>query len=96
MHTIYQSTLLADAALVRDMLVQNGIDAQVVEGDSPYPGTVYTEVWVRDEDRARARALVDELAARPVRDSDWNCRGCRESNPGEFEVCWSCGAERTY
>lgn len=96
MHTIYQSTLLADAMLVRDMLVQNGIDTQLIEGESPYPGIGCSEVWVREEDRTRARALVDELVARPVRDSDWSCRGCRESNPGEFEVCWSCGAERTY
>ena len=43
---------------------------------------------------ARARELVQELAedgekaARTV-----ECPGCREENPGNFELCWSCGED---
>jgi hypothetical protein len=22
--------------------------------------------------------------------SSWQCRNCRETNPGEFEFCWNC------
>jgi hypothetical protein len=24
--------------------------------------------------------------------SDWKCPSCREENPGNFELCWNCGA----
>jgi hypothetical protein len=32
----------------------------------------------------------EEEAAGP----DWKCSGCGEENPGNFEVCWSCGGPR--
>lgn len=94
MRNVFQSTLLADAAIVRDLLAEHGIEAQLVEGQSPYPGTAVSEVWVlRDEDRPRARELVARMKGS---DSDtgreWRCRECRETNPGTFDVCWSCGA----
>ncbi len=25
--------------------------------------------------------------------ADWQCAGCREENPGNFDVCWNCGQE---
>jgi len=26
--------------------------------------------------------------------AEWTCEKCGESNPGEFEVCWNCEAEK--
>lgn len=26
---------------------------------------------------------------------EWSCSGCNETNPSTFDLCWSCGAERT-
>lgn len=55
-----------------------------------------TECWpvlrVRDEDAARAEALVREA----MRDdgkvkASWICPQCHESIEGQFEWCWNCG-----
>ena len=26
--------------------------------------------------------------------AEWRCSGCNETNPGSFDLCWNCGAER--
>lgn len=38
------------------------------------------------------RALAEQAAAR--RQAAWRCRACGRRNPGNFEVCWNCQAER--
>ncbi len=35
-----------------------------------------------------------EQPKRPDDTPDWLCPNCREENPGSFEVCWNCGADR--
>ncbi len=40
------------------------------------------------------RARHDLEQAREVADQAWICQHCGEENPGHFEVCWSCEAER--
>jgi len=39
---------------------------------------------------------LDADYGRSVADAEqsWRCVSCREENPGEFEACWSCGADR--
>jgi predicted amidophosphoribosyltransferase len=37
---------------------------------------------------ARARREVEQAQADA---RTWVCQGCREENPGHFEVCWNCG-----
>lgn len=100
MRSVYESPILADATIVRDMLAENGVEARVVEGHSPYPstGTIAAEVWVARGDRDRALELVRRLESSKRQDEqkDWTCRECRESNPGGFEVCWNCGTARTW
>ena len=82
MYIIFKSEQLVDAAMVCDMLVASGIEAQRVGG----------EVWLSgEEDRARASELVVQMREGPSSAREWRCRDCRESNPGEFGVCWNCG-----
>ncbi|MCG8403991.1 MAG: hypothetical protein MI923_02215 [Phycisphaerales bacterium] len=38
----------------------------------------------------RGYALNHELPPMQDEPPDWVCKSCGESNPGHFEVCWSC------
>lgn len=101
MRNVFQSPVLADAAIVRNMLVEHGIEAQLIEGQTAHGMGVTgaSEVWVvRDADGDRAAELVRELerSQQTEQRHQWTCRECRESNPGAFEVCWSCSAARTW
>lgn len=86
---------IAIATLWVDMLRQAGIDASLqryylggVAGDLP-PDQCLPEVWVtHDEQEARARELLDDLAHLPQR--RWVC-ACGETVEGGFEQCWNCG-----
>ncbi len=46
-------------------------------------------------DRERALALLKERFESDAQRSDeeWHC-ACGEENPGNLDVCWSCGEER--
>lgn len=48
---------------------------------------------VNDEDHARAIGILrDHLAAdASAAEEEIACAGCGETNPGNFEICWSCG-----
>lgn len=51
---------------------------------------------VHDEDHPRALQLLkDQVAMDAVQSTteEWNCAKCGAGNPGNFEVCWSCGAD---
>lgn len=54
------------------------------------PFDTWLELWVADEDFARARNLLQSR----LTDSnlpDWTCPNCRETNSASFELCWNCG-----
>ena len=81
-----------DAALVRNMLEENGIPSSLIEARG-YAGQPYTEVWVvRDEDSERAIEAIRLLHSNARDEGTWKCSKCEEDNPGNFEVCWKCGA----
>ena len=51
----------------------------------------WPELWLEEEsDYGRARAIVDEIMARPA-GPGWYCRGCAEFNEASFRICWNCG-----
>ncbi len=39
-------------------------------------------------------AMPPEPPSQESKEIDWTCPACTEDNPGNFEVCWSCGAEK--
>ncbi len=81
-----------DAALVRNMLEESGIPSSLIEARG-YAGQPYAEVWVvRDEDSERAIEAIRTLQANTRGQGTWWCSKCKEDNPGNFEVCWKCGA----
>jgi hypothetical protein len=48
---------------------------------------------INDEDYAKAVTIIREhLTANPKNaDIEIACVSCGEANPGNFEICWSCG-----
>ncbi len=43
-------------------------------------------------DLLRRQALGEEPPGEVhTEQPDWTCKGCGESNPGNFETCWNCG-----
>lgn len=100
MRRLYTSANRIDAWLLRDRLAHANIDAHVfnqhmqgVAGDVP-PDVAHPQVWVDDDAWPRARAVLAEFHAEREREpiAPSICRHCGEDNPGNFELCWKCGA----
>jgi hypothetical protein len=95
---VYQAANLMDAQIVRDLLTQSGMAAEVfnsngVGGVGEFPVSLaWPEVWVRDPDQeVAARALIAAHVAHGERSGEHDCPHCAESNPIGFLSCWSCG-----
>lgn len=91
-----------EAVLMKNALIDNGIEAWVTGGDGvnifgaglTASGLVAVDVRIRQKDLEKARALVSqiekELHALPT--PSWNCK-CGEAVDEGFAICWSCGAD---
>lgn len=95
MRNVFVAETAADAAVVRNLLDANGIDAHLVErATSAYP-ELATEVWLpRDEQRVRALELIGAVYSKAAEQASWSCESCVESNPAHFDLCWACGNPR--
>jgi len=38
------------------------------------------------------RVIKSRQHVEPTAKGDWKCPSCHEENPGNFELCWNCGA----
>jgi hypothetical protein len=100
MKRIYTAANLPDAHLVRDLLQQAGIPAHIFNahamgalGDLPM-GSAHPQVWITQlHQETQARAVIAKYSDRATVSVAHLCAACQESNPGEFELCWNCGAE---
>lgn len=101
MRKVYYTLDLTEAVLLRDYFVQHGIGADVRNRGAvriPHEG-VASEVWVADHvDTDEAKEAIRTFHARQKygageAESIWRCSRCGEENPGQFELCWSCGEE---
>ncbi len=83
------------AELVRTMLGNHGIDAEVVPLGSRFKYSRMT-VWVRDADYERAATLVEGMAEAMENPptGTWRCGLCGETIEAQFDMCWSCGREQ--
>lgn len=98
MKKVHAAATLAEAHLLVDLLADRGIRARIfnanaasLAGELPIDAAL-PQVWVDDPAHAeRARAVIDDFARSPAQPTR-RCPGCREDNPGSFDLCWSCGA----
>jgi len=99
MKRVYSALNLPDAHIVADLLLQSGIATQIFNvnavgalGELPVDAA-QPQVWVEDDARAaEARALIVAHQKKQTQPAQRPCHQCGELNPGNFELCWNCGA----
>lgn len=100
MQKLYTAANLQDAYLLVHRLSQAGIEVRVLNehaqgglGELPFTH-VYPEIWLLEPaDAGRAQRIVAEYEHREAGAGVRTCQACGEESPGEFELCWRCGAE---
>ena len=95
MQRVFIASGISEARLVQQMLEAAGVSVQLfndhaVGGLGELPATeTWPEVWVeREHQLAYARSLVRDYEY--ASDETVDCKGCTESNPVTFEICWNC------
>jgi hypothetical protein len=99
MKRLCKAASLPDAHILRGVLEHEGIEVHVFNenaqsgvGQLPVAEAL-PELWVADEnDLQRAQEVVRRFETAPRVETTVRCAGCGEDNPGNFQVCWSCGA----
>jgi hypothetical protein len=101
MKRVWSGSSLHDTTHFKNLLEQAGIDCLIKNrelggglGDLPVLDCA-PELWVlRDEDEARAAALLRETVHRVERPKapSWRCARCGELNEPQFAACFSCGS----
>jgi hypothetical protein len=92
--TVGEARLLAGALEAAGLSVEvRGESLAPLSGEIPSAET-WLELWLWPEEVEAAQQLVAELEEnREAAGQEINCPRCREPNPGNFELCWSCGLE---
>ena len=92
MRNIFTGSTITEAAVVRNLLASNGIEAQLIEkGAAAYP-QLPTEVWIsHDAQENRALELIRDLYLKAPEQGSWICANCGEPSPMSFDLCWACG-----
>ena len=73
--------------------IRNGISHNSVT-DMPSPVLFPTLCMENDSDYDRAVEVLREVyKPRDNQAPDWRCPSCKETIPGTFDSCWSCGTE---
>ena len=97
-----------DAHFVKGLLERDGIEAVVVGenlvnavGTLPLSSQSLPNVSVREEDEARAAAIVEayrktdranaDAATEDAPRATWKCANCGEAVEEQFTECWHCG-----
>lgn len=64
-----------------------------LSGEIPSTET-WVELWVWPQDAEAARQFLAALEEnQEAANQEVRCPRCHEGNPGNFELCWSCGVE---
>ena len=86
----YQSVLEAQG--IATFLRNNNLSVVEVQIPKFYPALCV----VNEEDHEKALEILKEiikLEQTEINSPDVNCPQCNESNPANFETCWSCTGE---
>ncbi len=84
---------ILDSAGITSFIRNESSHSSVTELPSP---VLFPTLCVEDDaDYEKAMELLREVYQPHVTDApDWICGSCKETVPGTFESCWSCGAPR--
>jgi len=98
MKKIYSASNLQEAHIVMHLLDDAGIEAHVFNenaqsgvGELPFTDA-YPEIWLEnEEDEKQAKKIIKTYESSAVSNEVITCVHCKEKNPDNFTVCWSCG-----
>ena len=102
MKRIYTGKNIPDAGLVRAMLEEAGITAEVKNGQlqsmlgeaSGIDGR--PSVWIlHDIDFEKAEAMVEKFLnpSDSAASEKWTCKHCGEMHTAQFKACWKCATQ---
>ena len=97
---VYTADNVLEVGLMRSLLAQYDIDSELrnhhassLLGEVAYTST-WPELWVGSDFAQQAKDIIDNAKKPNEGGSDWFCSACKETNPSNFDLCWSCGASR--
>jgi hypothetical protein len=92
--TVGEARMLAGALEAAGLSVEVRGEALVpLTGEIPST-EAWVELWLWPQELEAARQVVAELQANQEAAShSVSCPRCGEENPGNFELCWSCGVD---
>jgi len=97
MKRIFMSPNVAEVSLLQSLLEAEGVACMIrndqISSVSAMPmASMFPELWVNDDDQARAEQLVARWNEESeTTDAPWICATCGEENEGQFGACWKCG-----
>lgn len=101
MKELFREQDITRVSYYRTVLEENGIPTMIrnehltVAGltEIPIPEFFPALCVLNDEDYPQAVAIIREQLTANQRNADTEiaCISCGEANPGNFEICWSCG-----
>ena len=97
--SIYKAANVTEAHLVKNIMLQSGIEARVSEENEPLAGLniVAPDVLVHRRDFVRAESVIDQYEERQIarmQGPEWKCEGCGAMNYAGYDSCDTCGAAR--
>jgi len=103
MRKVFSSNELSETVLIRDALLHQDIAATIQNEHSGRTAIPEfrppAEVWVSNDGNYEAarRIVVDAISTIDSKAdaAPWACPNCREENPQSFDICWSCGHEKS-
>jgi len=97
--SIYKAANVTEAHLVKNLMLNEGIDACVSEENEPFAGLSITapDVLVRRSDFTKAESIIEQYEERQVARMEgpaWKCPACSGMNYAGYNSCDTCGAAR--
>jgi hypothetical protein len=81
---------VSESEKLRTLLLQLAMCGAVLDRSSIEFARGIAEVLIWSAEHARAAATAPQQVER----LEWQCAGCGESVPGNFDLCWNCEAVR--
>jgi len=97
--SIYKAANVTEAHLVKNIMLQAGIEARVTEEYDPLAGLNIgaPDVLVHRRDFKQAESVIDQYEERQVarmQGPEWKCEGCGAMNFAAYDTCDTCGVAK--
>ena len=73
-----------------------GQDLSIGLGELPME-VVQVSIFVNENDAIKAKKIIKKYEKNILSNhnsKNWECKFCKNSNPGSFEICWNCNKDQ--